>query len=443
MLTRDFLSLAPRRRFLLGALLPVVASLALSGCEKVPLLAPTGSTITLTAATNALSANGTAEIIAQVLESSGVPPHSGTEVNFTTTMGVLDPATARTDVSGRVIVRFLAGASNGSAVITASSGGATTGANGALRIAVGTAAVGRVNVSANPASVSALGGSTAITAGVFDINGNVLIAAPVVFSTTAGTLSSAVVNTDANGNASTILTTSQQAVVTASVGAQAPATTTPTTGGTPTTTTGSGQASGTVTVTVSAAPTLVITPPATAPSAGLPASFTFAVTTVANGAVARSVVVDWGDFSNPQNLGAISGNAVVAHVYNSAGTYAITATMTDSAGNVTPVSTTVTVIPVASPTIIITPSVPSSCNGAGICTVTFQIQVIPPTGIGIVSASVNFGDGVHVTNLGGLSGSVTVQNQYADSFSGPATVTVTVGDTLNRTTQGSTTINLP
>lgn len=52
--------------------------LAVPACEKVPLLAPSGSTITLTAATNALSANGTVTLIAQVLEAAGTPPHSGT-----------------------------------------------------------------------------------------------------------------------------------------------------------------------------------------------------------------------------------------------------------------------------------------------------------------------------------------------------------------------------
>ena len=49
-----------------------------SACEKVPLLAPSGSTIILTAATNVLAVNGTADIVAQVLEAAGTPPHSGT-----------------------------------------------------------------------------------------------------------------------------------------------------------------------------------------------------------------------------------------------------------------------------------------------------------------------------------------------------------------------------
>ena len=53
-----------------------VSAVALS-CEKVPLLAPTGSSIVLTAGTTALAANGSIPIVAQVIESSGTPPHSG------------------------------------------------------------------------------------------------------------------------------------------------------------------------------------------------------------------------------------------------------------------------------------------------------------------------------------------------------------------------------
>jgi hypothetical protein len=40
-------------------------------------LAPSGSSITLTASTNAIAANGTAQLIAYVLEPSGTPPTRG------------------------------------------------------------------------------------------------------------------------------------------------------------------------------------------------------------------------------------------------------------------------------------------------------------------------------------------------------------------------------
>jgi len=59
-------------------------------CQKVPLLAPSGSTITLTSSATALPVNGSTQIIAQLIEPSGTPPHSGTRVSFTTTLGTVD-----------------------------------------------------------------------------------------------------------------------------------------------------------------------------------------------------------------------------------------------------------------------------------------------------------------------------------------------------------------
>jgi adhesin/invasin len=424
----------------LAALLLATATCLTLACEKVPLLAPTGSTIILTAATNALGSTGSVEIIAQVLEPAGTPPHSGTEVTFTTTLGTLQPATAKTDVAGRVVVKLLGGGSNGTATVTASSGGATTGTNGAIRISFGTASVGAVRVSASPASVSAFGGSSTITANVLDINGNILAGAPVAFSTTAGTLNLLVATTDSNGNAQTTLTTSQQATVSAFVGAQGGSSTPPPTnggtnppagGGTTTT----GQATGSVTVTVTAAPTLVITPPTSPPNTGLPASFTFAVTNVANGAVARSVIVEWGDGSS-QNLGAVSGNAVVSHVYGSPGNFTINATMTDSTGNVTTVSTTVSVIQSATPTVIVTPTPQNALVNQQ---VTFAINISQPSGITINSVTIDFGDGV-VQSLGGFSGIISVPHIYTTA--GTRTVTVTATDSTGRTTQGTNTVGI-
>src|SRR5262249_26496180 len=109
-----------RRLFpILGAL--AALALADSGCEKVPLIAPSGSTITLTSPTSALPANGTAQIVATVVEAAGTPPHSGTLVTFTTSLGTITPSNVETDVSGRAVATFRAGADSGTATILASS----------------------------------------------------------------------------------------------------------------------------------------------------------------------------------------------------------------------------------------------------------------------------------------------------------------------------------
>ena len=108
-----------------------------------------------------------------------------------------------------------------------------------------------------------------------------------------------------------------------------------------------GIASGSVTVTVNAQATLVITPPTTAPSAGIPSTYTFAVTVpTTGGSTVRNLRVNWGD-GTTQDLGAVTGNATVQHTYGTTGTFTITATLTDASGNVQTVSTAVSVIPVA------------------------------------------------------------------------------------------------
>ncbi len=419
----------------------VVRFFAFTACEKVPLMAPAGSTIILTASTNAMPVGATTDIIAQVLEAAGTPPHSGTFVTFTTTLGTMQPAQAQTDVGGRVVVRYFSPATaNGSAVITATSGGATTGTDGALKIAVGTAAVGRVSVNASPAMVPSNGGSTTISATVFDINGNTLRSAPVSFTTTAGTLSSSLVSTDADGAASTTLTTSQQATVTASVGAQAPAPATPPAGGgggaAPAAGSGSsGQASGTVVVNVASAPTLVITPPSSPPSVGLPANFTFVVTAAAqNGSAVRELRVNWGD-GKTSNLGAVTGTAVASHVFEDDETFTVTATVTDVAGNSVSVSTSVTAILVGRPTVIVTPTPQSATVGS---TISFQIDIRAAAGVSIQNVTINFGDG-KTDSIGGFTGIVTVTHPY-NLGPGSYTVTVTVTDSTGSRTSGTTTI---
>src|SRR5262245_13258376 len=94
------------RRAIFFGTLSVALGVLVAACQRVPLLAPTGSTITLTSSATALPINGSADIIAQVIEAAGTPPHSGTEITFTTNLGSVQPSTADTDSAGRVVVRF-------------------------------------------------------------------------------------------------------------------------------------------------------------------------------------------------------------------------------------------------------------------------------------------------------------------------------------------------
>jgi hypothetical protein len=423
---------------LLAPALVLALTFIAAGCQKVPLLAPSGSTIILTAANNVASGNGTVEIVAQVLEPAGTPPHPGTHVTFTTTIGVIEPSEQVTDINGRARVLFKASGTNGTATITASSGGATTGTNGAIRIAVGTAAVGRVIVNATPATIPS-GGTSTITASVIDVNGTPLTSTAVSFATDAGALGSSLITTNADGVAATTLTTSQTATVTASVGATAP----PASGGGNNgggnngggTTTPTGQTSGTARVTVVPNTTVVINPPDTAPSAGVPARFTFVVTVPEGGNPVRDLRVSWGDGSGTTSLGAVSGTQSASHVYDDPGSYTITATLVDVSGISQSVSTSVTVIPIPRPTIIVTPTPRTQTVGG---TIDFEIRITTAQGIGIQNTTINFGDG-QTQSLGGATDAV-VPHQY--STTGQKLVTVTVTDTANQTTQGTTTVSI-
>ncbi|MBW8867854.1 MAG: Ig-like domain-containing protein [Acidobacteria bacterium] len=203
-----------------------MAAAALSvACQKVPLLAPAGSTMTLTTAASTLPINGSTDVIAQIIEAGGVPPHEGTRVTFTTSLGRLQPSEADTDVGGRAIVRFIA-TSSGVASITALSGGTSIPAANAVRIQIGAAAVGGVSLQANPTTLASAGGTTDLTATVSDTSGNPLPGVPVSFSidTTAttssgaGSFAASVVTTDANGRATTQFTTNRTTTVVASAG---------------------------------------------------------------------------------------------------------------------------------------------------------------------------------------------------------------------------------
>jgi adhesin/invasin len=180
----------------------LAASVAFLGaaCDKMPLLAPPQSTIKLATAGSVVQANGTTEILATVLESSGTAVQNGTSVTFTTNLGALSPIEARTN-NGMAVVQFLGNGQSGKATIRAVSGGATS---DPLELTVGAAAVGRMVVTANPNQVAS-GASSTITATVTDTNGNPLSGLVVSFSTDNGTLSTSSATTSFNGQAQTTL----------------------------------------------------------------------------------------------------------------------------------------------------------------------------------------------------------------------------------------------
>jgi adhesin/invasin len=404
----------------------VFLSLAVSGCDKVPLLAPTQSTISLTASAMAAPLNSQVEVFATVQENSGTPVQDGTLVTFTTTLGTLQPR-EQTTVRGVARVILQTGTTSGTATVNASSGGARTGAGTTnnntttpgtnVQILIGGAAATRVSVIARPGSVSSSGGTVEIIATVGDNVGNAIAGVAVNFSTERGTLSAATVTTDRNGEARTTLTTNAQTVVTARIGVGAG--------------TGTTDPSATVTVGVNAVPSLTIgaiTP--TAPVLGQSISFT--VTPAANTTV--DATVDFGDGTS-QNLGRINSQQTVSHQYTSAGTFTIRVTGRDpSTGESSAASTSVTIAnrPPLSVTLTATSETAVPMVGQRW---TFTATVTPATGGAdqVETFTWNFGDGTSAVTSGNSTTHVYTVN-------GRKIVTVTVRTTDGRTASAQTEI---
>lgn len=355
------------RTALVGFLL---AAVAVSGCDKVPLLAPTNTTIRLTSGLGVLPIAGSTEIIAIVIESAGTPVQNGTVVTFTSSLGTVEPREART-ANGQVAVRYIAGTQSGTAKIGAFSGGSKS---EDLEILVGAAAAAVVSVRADSTVVPSTGGSTDVIATVLDTGGNPLRGAPVNFSTTAGQLTQSTVLTNEAGDARTTLTTNVTADVTARVGGGASAPT------------------GKITISAKSLPLISITVAgplggqANSAEVGQPAIFTIKSETGTEGNAIRSVRVDFGD-GNSTTLGALPSATTISHVYNRTGAFTVTATATDALGFVGSTSVIITVLDRASIPVSVTATVPLS---GGL--VTFSANVTIPAGVSIRSYEWNFGD---------------------------------------------------
>jgi hypothetical protein len=379
--------------WVLTACLTILAT----ACDKVPLLAPQSSTITLSTNSSVVQANGTADIRATVLEQSGTPVQNGTTVTFTTNLGSLSATEART-TNGVAVVQFIGNGQSGTAQIRAISGGATT--EDALELRVGAGAAERVNVNANPSSVPSSGGTTRVTAMVSDASGNPLGGIPVTFATTAGTFSATVVNTDATGTATTTLTTNRESSVTATAG---------------------GTTSTAAVIGTTARPTASISLTGTA-TEGAVTTLSVTVEAGTNGGAIENVVVAYGDGTS-DNLGSATGTFSVQHIYRNSGSYTPTVTVQDTSGS----STT------SSAAIVVQPLIVSVSASRTASTVTFTANV--PEGVSVASTTWNFGDGTSAT-----TSSSTVSHTYA---SGTYTARATVRTSTNDSASGSTVVTIP
>jgi hypothetical protein len=407
------------------AVLTVVATLSLvSACDKVPLLAPSGTVITLFPANNTVPLNGSVEIIATVIENgtastpttpgngnggttttsspgAGTPVQNGTLVSFTTTIGRIEPSEARTQ-NGQVRVKFISNGQSGTATVTAFSGGASGKIENLL---VGSAAAERVLISASPQTLGPAGGNAQISARVEDTSGAGVSGVPVTFTTNAGTLSATAATTDESGTARTTLTTTRESTVTANVAGK----------------------TAEITVGLNPRTGVTITGPTNNVSAGQPATFTVGVSGTAN---VRDVTVDFGDGTR-RSLGALSGNSTISHTYQNAGSYGVTATATEASGFTETVSTAVTVLPAQPPGVIITPSTTTPTRNQ-VVTLTATVSGATST---IQQYRWDFGDGNTRITTG-------PQTTYAWDTVGTKVITVTVVQASGPVGQGAATVDV-
>lgn len=416
----------------IGAIALLVAA-GVTACDKVPLLAPSGSTINLSASTRTLPINGSTGLTAFVTESSGTPVQNGTTVRFTTTLGTVDPVETQT-TNGLAVANFLAGTLSGLAEIHAISGGAggatgtgtSTGATSAanvITIAIGAAAVKAVTLRASPSTIGPNGGDVQIVATVVDANGAGLVGVPVTFSSDKGFLNPGTATTDASGQAVTTLTASETTVVSAFAGAVA--------------------ANPTLTVGLRAGPALTLT---CAPAVGsatncaaVPAdsnntaTVIFTITKPTTSSSLRDVTLNFGDGTS-QSVGTLSGGtATVSHTYNgpsgtSPAAYTAVARAIDVNGEATTASANVNVTARAPVTVLLAAAPTAGRNVNFTATVTggtAQIYAWDFDADGTIDATTNVNTTNHVYGgTGAMTATVTVTT--TDGRTGTGRVEFTV-----------------
>ncbi len=291
-------------------------------------------------------------------------------------------------------MRLIAGGQSGTATVTAFSGGASARLE---NLRVGSAAVERIVVTANPGTLPPSGGSTQLSARVEDVSGLGLPSIPVTFTTTQGTFSVNPAISDANGVALTTLTTSREADINATANGKTMATA--------------------LKITLGARTGVTISVTTTPPySAGVPILFSIGV-----GAApvnVQNVSVDFGDGSRT-SIGAVSAATTVQHTFVEPATYRVAATATEASGFSETVSTFVTILPAQPPSVTVVPSTNTPLLNE---TVVIRATVLGNTS-SIIRYEWNFGSGVN-----GPQTVSTTGNQVAVSWGtiGTKTIFVTV-----------------
>lgn len=206
----------------------VLALSSLSDCKAVPLTAPAGSELFISANPTTIPAIGGVSTITVTgfrppasgdAPSAGGTLPDGTQIFFTTNVGQIE---SRVEMTNGVAYGFLRGDGRAGLASVEARSGAGIAASPAAEVRIGNAEGINILVTATPATVRPPDFTSQIVATVFDNDNNPLSGVPLVFSTNAGALASqsSILRTNELGQAADRLTLENEssATVTATSG---------------------------------------------------------------------------------------------------------------------------------------------------------------------------------------------------------------------------------
>jgi hypothetical protein len=233
-----------KKALLWTLVLPLFVLAGLS-CDSANPVAPSGTTLTITASPTQISLNGTSIITVVGRRPNGDPLSAGTEIRFSTSLGTID-AIVQTDGNGVARATLRADGRSGTATVSATTGGGTlgggggdgeeggggttTGASVSIEVLIGESEETRPTllVSASPDNIPVEGTSEITIIGRNSDGTAVEAGLDVILTSTLGSLDPSRPVTGPDGTATSVLTAGTQsgtATITAILGASEPATT--------------------------------------------------------------------------------------------------------------------------------------------------------------------------------------------------------------------------
>ncbi len=211
--------------------LPVLLCLLVPflGCDKATPVAPSGTTLTISASPTKVSLTGSSTITVVGRKPDGNPLNPGTEIRFSSDRGTVSPSVTGVDSTGRATATFRADGRSGDAKVTAATADATVDAT--IQVGESDSTKPSVLVSITPSTI-ALNGTATVTVIARNADGTpVANGERVTLTTSLGRLRNSQPAIQGNGTATTTLEAGDRegtATITAIYGSSAAATTTAT-----------------------------------------------------------------------------------------------------------------------------------------------------------------------------------------------------------------------